>query len=409
VDRLIFHCYCNNFYASCECLERPELKNVPMAVAGDPERRTGIVVAKNELAKKAGVKTTDTVWAAKKKCPGIVFVPPRHKFYEKISARVNEVYRQYTEYVEPASIDESYLDLTGTLKFYGKTAVELADEIRRRVREEIGITISVGVSYNKVFAKMGSDYRKPDATTEITRENYKDILWPLPVSELLYAGKATVEILKKKNIHTIGDLAACTKMYMHDLLGKGGDQLWTFANGLDEEPVRLFGDREEVKSISKGKTFSRDLITEAEVKTGIAALVDDVAMQLRRQDLKGSVVQVQIKTPQLTTISRQLKLEHYTCLQHEILDVAMKLIKSNWNIGTLAPIRALTVGVTGLLPADQVVEQLSLFDFQENAEKKDRSKQEKLEAAVDLLRQKHGDKAITLGIQKNEDIGLRGI
>lgn len=404
MDRLIFHCDCNNFYASCECLERPELKNVPMAVAGDPERRTGIVVAKNELAKKAGVKTTDTVWAAKKKCPGIVFVPPRHKFYEKTSARVNEVYRQYTEYVEPASIDESYLDLTGTLKFYGKTAVELADEIRRRVREEIGITISVGVSYNKVFAKMGSDYRKPDATTEITRENYKDILWPLPVSELLYAGKATVEILKKKNIHTIGDLAACTKLYMHDLLGKGGDQLWTFANGLDEEPVRLFGDREEVKSISKGKTFSRDLITEAEVKTGIAALVDDVAMQLRRQDLKGSVVQVQIKTPQLTTISRQLKLEHYTCLQHEILEVALELIKANWNIGTLAPIRALTVGITGLLPADQVVEQLSLFDFQDNSEKKDRSKQEKLEATVDLLRQKHGDRAITLGIQKKADI-----
>lgn len=403
MDRLIFHCDCNNFYASCECLERPELKNVPMAVAGDPERRTGIVVAKNELAKKAGVKTTDTVWVAKKKCPGIVFVPPRHRFYEEISARVNEVYRQYTEYVEPASIDESSLDLTGTLKFYGKTAVELADEIRSRVREEIGITISVGVSYNKVFAKMGSDYRKPDATTEITRENYKDILWPLPVSDLLYAGKATVEVLKKKHIHTIGDLAACTKMYMHDLLGKGGDQLWTFANGLDEEPVRLFGDREEVKSISKGKTFSRDLVTEAEVKAGIAALVDDVAMQLRRQELKGSVVLVQIKTPQLTTISRQLKLEHYTCLQHKILEVALELIKANWNIGTLAPIRALTVGVTGLLPADQVVEQLSLFDFQDGVEKKDRSKQEKLEATVDLLRQKHGDKAITLGIHKNGD------
>ena len=406
MDRLIFHCDCNNFYASCECLERPELKNVPMAVAGDPERRTGIVVAKNELAKKAGVKTTDTVWAAKKKCPGIVFVPPRHKYYEEISARVNEVYRQYTEYVEPASIDESYLDLTGTLKFYGKTAVELADEIRRRVREKIGITISVGVSYNKAFAKMGSDYRKPDATTEITRENYKDILWPLPASDLLYAGKATVEVLKKKNIHTIGDLAACTKTYMHDLLGKGGDQLWVFANGLDDEPVRLFGDREEVKSISKGKTYAHDLITEPEVKAGVAALVDDVAMQLRRQGLKGSVVQVQIKTPQLTTMSRQLKLDHYTRLQHEIQKVAMDLIKGNWSIGTLSPIRALTVGITGLMPTDQVVEQLSLFDFQDSAEKKDRNKQEKLEATVDLLRQKHGDGAITLGMKKNDETGL---
>jgi len=408
MDRLIFHCDCNNFYASCECLEHPELKNVPMAVAGDPERRTGIVVAKNELAKRAGVKTTDTVWAAKKKCPEIVFVPPRHKFYEEISARVNDIYHQYTEYVEPASIDESYLDMTGTLGYYGKTPVELADEIRRRLREEIGITISVGVSYNKVFAKMGSDYKKPDATTEITRDNYKEILWPLPVSDLLYAGRATVEILKKKYINTIGDLANRSQEYMHDLLGKGGDQLWIFANGLDEEPVRRFGDREEVKSISKGMTFKRDLVAEAEVKTGLAVLVDEVAMQLRRQNLKGSVVQVQIKTPQLTTISRQLKLEHYTCLQHEIMDVALQLVKNNWNIGSVAPIRALTVGVTGLLPADQVVEQLSLFDLATgpSGAKSARDKQEKLEAAVDLLRQKHGDKAITLGIQKNEDIGL---
>ena len=408
MDRLIFHCDCNNFYASCECLERPELKNVPMAVAGDPERRTGIVVAKNELAKRAGVKTTDTVWAAKKKCPEIVFVPPRHKFYEEISARVNDIYHQYTEYVEPASIDESYLDMTGTLGYYGKTPVELADEIRRRLREEIGITISVGVSYNKVFAKMGSDYKKPDATTEISRDNYKEILWPLPVSDLLYAGRATVEILKKKYINTIGDLANRTQEYMHDLLGKGGDQLWIFANGLDEEPVRRFGDHEEVKSISKGMTFKRDLIAESEVKTGLAVLVDEVAMQLRRQNLKGSVVQVQIKTPQLTTISRQLKLEHYTCLQHEIMGVALQLVKNNWNIGSVAPIRALTVGVTGLLPADQVVEQLSLSDLATglSGAKSVRDKQEKLEAAVDLLRQKHGDKAIKLGIQKNEDTGL---
>lgn len=168
-ERLIFHCDCNNFFASCECLERPELKNVPMAVAGDPEYRTGIVVAKNELAKRAGVKTTDTVWQAQKKCPGIVFVPPRHGFYSEISDRVNAIYHEYTEYVEPASIDESYLDMTGTPKFYGMTPVELAGMLRKRVREEIGITISVGVSYNKVFAKMGSDYKKPDAILNVHR------------------------------------------------------------------------------------------------------------------------------------------------------------------------------------------------------------------------------------------------
>jgi len=403
--RTILHCDCNNYFASVELLDRPELRELPVAVAGDPEGRHGIILAKNMIAKKAGVVTAEPIWQAKRKCPGLILLPPHHEKYEALNKRINAIYLEITDQVEAFSIDESWLDVTGSRMLFGN-GVEIADLLRRRVREETGVTISVGVSDNKTWAKMGSDYRKPDATTEITRENYKDILWPLPVSELLYAGKATVEILKKKNIHTIGDLAACTKMYMHDLLGKGGDQLWTFANGLDEEPVRLFGDREEVKSISKGKTFSHDLITEVEVKTGIAALVDDIAMQLRRQGLKGSVVQVQIKTPQLTTISRQLKLEHYTCLQHEILEVALELIKANWNIGTIAPIRALTVGVTGLLPADQVVEQLSMFDFRDGAEKTDRSKQEKLEATVDLLRQKHGDGTITLGIQKNEDIGL---
>ena len=409
MDRIIFHCDCNNFYASCECLERPELKNVPMAVAGDPERRTGVVVAKNELAKKAGVRTTDTVWAARRKCPEIVFVPPRHAFYEQISAQVNEIYRRYTEYVEPASIDESYLDLTGTTSYYKMEPRGIADEIRERVRSEIGVTISVGVSFNKTFAKMGSDYKKPDATTVITRENFRDILWPLPVSELIYAGRATVEALSRRHIETIGDLARCSREYMRDILGKGGEHLWISANGLDEEPVRLFGEREEVKSISKGMTFRRDLISEEEIKTGLSVLVDEVAMGLRRQSLSCSVVQVQIKTPQLTSISRQIKLDHYTCLQHELIRIAMDLVRAHWHIGPSAPIRALTFGVTGLLPGDQITEQISLFDLtpgEKTAPKSDRKRQEKLEAAVDLLRQKHGDKAIRLGMPKNEEIGL---
>jgi len=322
-DRIIFHCDCNNFYASCECLERPELKNVPMAVAGDPEYRTGIVVAKNEIAKKAGVKTTDTVWQAKKKCPGIVFVPPRHRLYEKISRQINEIYHEYTEYVEPASIDESFLDMTGAAAYYGLDERELADELRRRIREEVGVTISVGVSFNRVFAKMGSDYKKPDATTVITRDNYRDILWPIPVSDLLFAGKATVEQLNRRYIFTVGDLARCSRQSVNDWLGKGGDMLWIYANGLDGAKVRRYGENEEVKSVSHGMTFRRNLVEIAEVRTGISVLVDDVAMQLRRQNLKGSVIQVQIKTPELRTISRQTTLDHHTFLQHEIKEVGM--------------------------------------------------------------------------------------
>lgn len=177
-QRLIFHCDCNNFFASCECLDHPELKNVPLAVAGDPENRLGVVVAKNEIAKKYGVKTTDTVWQAKRKCPGLVFVPPRHHLYQEISHRINDIYHEYTEYVEPASIDESYLDMTSAPEFYRRTLREMADMLRDRVRAEIGVTISVGVSFNKIFAKKGSDYKKPDATTVITRDNYRELLWP---------------------------------------------------------------------------------------------------------------------------------------------------------------------------------------------------------------------------------------
>ena len=410
-QRLIFHCDCNNFFASCECLDHPELKNVPLAVAGDPENRVGVVVAKNDLAKKYGVKTTDTVWQAQRKCPDLVFVPPRHHLYKEISNRINDIYHEYTEYVEPASIDESYLDMTGAPKFYGLSDRELADTLRDRIRTEIGITISVGVSYNKIFAKMGSDYKKPDATTEITPENYRDILWPLPVSDLMFAGKAAVSILNKKSIQTIGDLARQPKERLRDLLGKGGDQLWIYANGLDTEPVRKWGDAPEIKSVSRGMTFKRDLITEEEVKTGVAVLVDHVAMTLRRHALKGAVVNVQIKTPDLRSISRQTSLDHYTYLQHEIQEVAMQLIRDNWFIGEKAPIRAITVGVTKLLPADQAGDQIDMFDLlgASNPAKPStaqREKQEKLEAAVDIIRKRFGSSTITLGYQQNDEIGV---
>ena len=309
-ERLIFHCDCNNFFASCECLDRPELKTVPMAVAGDPENRVGIVVAKNDIAKKYGVKTTDTVWQAKKKCPGIVFVPPRHRFYKAVSDRVNAIYRDYTDFVEPASIDESYLDLTGTLDYYRMTPGKLADSIRNRVREEIGITISVGVASNKIFAKMGSDYKKPDATTVILGDAYRTILWPLPVSDLMFAGKASVQLLNQKGIQTVGDLAGQPRAYISSLLGKGGETLWMYANGLDTDPVRKWGDVPEVKSVSHGMTFRRDLVTPEEIATGVAAQAERIAMDLRRQNLKGSVISVQIKTPQLVTVSRQTSLLH---------------------------------------------------------------------------------------------------
>ena len=401
---LIFHCDCNNFFASCECMVNPALRDVPMAVAGDPENRVGIVVAKNQLAKLAGVKTTDTVWQARKKCPEIVFVPPRHHFYKQISDQVNAIYHEYTDYVEPASIDESYLDMTGAPEYYHLTERKLADQIRGRIRSEIGITISVGVSYNRIFAKMGSDYKKPDATTVITPDNYKSILWPLPVSDLMFAGKATTALLEQKGITTIGELACQPRESIVSLLGQAGSFIWDHANGLDDSPVRPWGYHEAAKSVSHGMTFRKNLVALQEVRTGVSYLSDRVATNLRRNGQKGSVISVSIKSPELKVKSRQTAMDHYTWLQHEISDVSMRLISEFWQVSESAPIRAITVGITKLISTDEDVEQVSLLD---DGDFDKRKKQDKLESAIDELRRRTGKKAVTRGFQKNEDIGIK--
>ena len=400
-DRLIFHCDCNNFFASCECLERPELWNVPMAVAGDPEKRTGVVVAKNELAKRFNVRTTDTVWQALNKCPDLVLVPPRHDYYADVSRRVNAIYREYTDFVEPASIDESYLDMTGVPDYLCTTPEALADLLRKRVREEIGISISVGVSFNKVFAKLGSDYKKPDATTLITRFNFRDILWPLPVGDLLYVGRASKQVLALRGISTIGDLAQQTPQLLTQWLGKGGEGLWRAANGLDTEPVQLYGHQSEVKSVSRGSTFKHDLTTLDEMIPALSPLADEVATQLRRHRLKGSVIQLQIKDPQLNTISRQMQLSSPTQLHREIMDCAKALLVQHWPLNEKAPIRAMTVGVTNLCPEDTVTEQISLFV--EDQPQHRRENQEKLERAIDQIRNKLGKQAISMGFHTQDE------
>lgn len=412
--RLIFHCDGNNFFASCECIEHPEWRDVPMAVAGDPKDRCGIVVAKNELAKKAGVKTTDTIWQARQKCPNILFVPPHHDEYARVSRRMNAIFREYTDFVEPASIDESYLDMTGAPGFYGLSPRELADLLRRRVRKEIGITISVGVSFCKVFAKMGSDYRKPDATTLIFRENYQEMLYPLPVATMLYAGRASVQTMARHGIRTIGELAARSRADLRRMLGKSGEQLWLYANGLDDSHVRRYEDRPEVKSVSRGMTFRRDLVNMEEVRCGVSVLVDEIAATLRQSGLKGSVISVTLKAPTLHTLSHQVTLPHPTYLQQEIRTVTMRLITDHWSVSAKSPVRSITVGVSHLSGENEAyTEQLSLFDLCTsvgNAEKEPTvglEKQEKVEAAVAKLRQRLGNDAVSLGCYDNDEIGVR--
>ena len=252
MDRVILHCDMNSFFASVELLEHPELRSKPVAVCGDPDSRHGIILAKNEAAKKYGIKTAETIWQARKKCPGLVLLPPHMNKYKHYSQELNKIYQRYTDLVEPFSIDESWMDVTASLNLFG-SGRQIADEIRQTVKKELGLTLSAGVSFNKIFAKMGSEYKKPDATTEITRENYKELLWPLDAGEMFFVGKASAQKLRNIGIKTIGDIAASSPDALSALLGKVGRSLWEHANGIDDSPVMHFAHREKIKSVGNGR------------------------------------------------------------------------------------------------------------------------------------------------------------
>jgi Nucleotidyltransferase/DNA polymerase involved in DNA repair len=390
-DRIILHCDLNCFFASVELLSHPDLREVPTAVCGDPASRHGIILAKNEPAKRLGIVTAETIWQARKKCPSLVLLPPHHELYRSYSKKVNDIYGQYTDLVEPFGIDESWLDLTGSAHLFGGDPKEIADEIRGRVRRELGLTLSVGVSFNKVFAKLGSDYKKPDATTVISRENWRAIVWPLPVGVLLFAGRAARQALEQHGIRTVGELAACPPEVPETLLGKMGRQLWDYANGLEHEPVRSRYDREPVKSVGSGTTFSRDLTTRDQARSGIDLLADSVAVRLRRCGMYAGGVQLTLRTPDFKTISRQKQFSSPTHLMRELSGGAMELLNSAWK--PPAPIRMLTVTAISLTPSGETFEQEDLFA----ADPSDRERRGKLELAMDGIRGKYGMDAIRFG------------
>lgn len=401
MDRIILHCDCNCFYASCELLSHPDLRQLPVAVCGDPTERHGIILAKNEPAKRCGVKTAETIWKAKQKCPGLILLPPHHRLYAEYSKKINAVYGEYTDLVEPFGIDESWLDVTHTVHLFGGDPKSLADVLRTRMKQELGLTLSVGVSFNKVFAKLGSDYKKPDATTVISRENWQKIVWPLPVGDLLYVGGAAQKLLKQYGVETIGQLAACDPGMLETLMGKLGFQLYEYANGLSQEPVRSRYDAEPVKSMGNGTTFPKNLTTRAEVQTGVAMLADSVAMRLRRCGLYASGIQVTIRDPEFRDRSRQRQLAVPTHLIRDLTDNAMALVGELWK--PPSPIRALTVTAIHLVQDGQAYEQVDLFTA---AAAPKREKQEKLEAAMDRIRGKYGTGAILFGAaqpEKEED------
>lgn len=360
-QRIILHCDCNNYFASIESLLRPELKDIPMAVAGNPKNRHGIIVSKNELAKAAGVKTAETIAQAKRKCPNLICVEPDHKLYSEYSRRINKIYNLYSERVEPFSIDESSLDMTNTWHNFALSPKAFADLLRQHIKTEIGITISVGVSYNRIFAKLASDLKKPDATTVIMQGDMENIVWPLDITHLLYVGKVTAEKLRKLNINTIGDIAKTDPDFLQSFLGKQGKLLSTYAKGLDQSEIQKFTELEEAKSIGNGSTFSQNLTNWQEINLNIRRLIEKVSSRLKKSNRVANVIQIQIKSDDFQVNSRQTTLDYPLQEADHIEVVALQLMEELWDEET--PIRLITVTASDLQDKDTVYKQVSLEDY----------------------------------------------
>lgn len=377
-QRIILHSDANAFYASVECALQPELKGKAVAVCGSTELRHGIVLAKSELAKKAGVKTGMANWEAKRLCPNLIIVPPRHEIYAEYSKRLHEIYLSYTDLVEPYGLDECWLDVTHNLKNH----FQIADEIRERVKRELDITVSIGISFNKVFAKLGSDMKKPDAVTHISQENYKQTVWRLPCSDLLYCGRATTEKLHRLGIKTIGGLANFSREYLAEQFGKNGETLWLYANGLDDSPVCRYGEGEQAKSVGHGITCVSDLHTLEEVSAVLISLSQEIGQKLRQLHLQARGIQVTVRDNQLKFHSWQQQLEQPTQCAATLSKAGAKLLAERylWK----QAIRALTISAINLESVDSP-NQISLFEGESDA------RQRKIEGALDGLREKFGD------------------
>ncbi len=401
--RTILHSDLNNFYASVECLRNPEIRNFPVVVVGSKEDRHGIVLAKNMIAKGFGVKTGDVYWEAKQKCGGtLIEVQADFSTYINVSREVRKIYEDYADRIEAYGIDECWLDVSSSLKLFGNGR-EIAETIRERIKKEIGLTVSIGVSWNKIFAKLGSDMKKPDAVTEITPENYKLKVWTLPVEDLLYVGKATQQKLNRMGIKTIGDLAQADEQTLVNLLGKWGSYLHTFANGKDESPVTKIGEEESIKSIGNSLTVYRDLVDDNDVEPVIYLLADSVCARMREAGLnKARTVHVYARANNLVGFQKQGKLSRPSGTMQDVAKTAFKLFKEvyPWE----KPVRSLGISVSGFLFGN---EQLDLFGDLEKDEK-----QKRLDNAIDKLRAKYGNNIIQAAIVYNDpklkDLDIKG-
>jgi DNA polymerase-4 len=387
--RTILHSDMNNCYASIELLHHPELREKPLAVGGDPEARHGIVLAKDQLAKKAGVQTGMALWQARQVCPDIVFVPPRMDLYLRFSRLAHEIYADYTDMQEPFGVDESWLDVTDSCTLKGD-GFQIANQISNRIKRELGITVSIGVSWNKIFAKLGSDYKKPDAITVISKENYKDIVWKLPASDLLYVGKSTEKKLRTLGILTIGQLAQADPKLLKSVFGKMGLVLSLFANGEDQTPVNKENIHAPIKSIGNSTTTPRDLETYEDVAIITYALSESVSARLRENNFACNVVEISVRDNELYSFTRQKKISNPTDITNEIAETALELFRENYKWEK--PIRSIGVRASDLTNPCCAT-QLSLF-----VDEAYRDKLRRADRTVDEIRRRFGYKSIQRGL-----------
>ncbi len=390
--RIILHCDVNNFFASVECALNPSLKDLPLAVTGEKSKRNGIVLAKNNIAKMCGVQTGDVIFKAKQKCPDLICVRPHHDVYEKYSKKIRKIYEEYTDRVEPFGIDECWLDITDTAKFFG-TPIEIANTLRQRIKDEIGVTISVGISFSKTFAKLGSDMKKPDAVTQIPYSTFKKQTYHLPLNSIIGIGKKLEVHLNKMNIYTLGDLANYDEKVIKKRFGVVGENLQKKLQGIGDDEIASAFDIKQVKSIGNGTTTIVDIKTMDEMKSVVMFLCDEIATRLRKKKLVGCTIHIGLRKNDLTHISKTHTIENLTNTAKELYEESIKMIEKMWDKYTL--IRSVRISVSNLQD-ETAINQLNFFD------KKNDKKQ--LNKAIDKIREKYGYKSIQPLITKNEEL-----
>ncbi len=387
-ERIILHCDLNNFFASVSLLFNQTLRDLPVAVCGSKAERHGIVLAKNEIAKRYNVKTAEAIWQAKQKCPDLVILPPNYEKYEEYSLRARKIYAKYTDKIEPFGIDECWLDVTGSTMLFG-SGEEIADKIRRDIKNELGITVSIGVSFNKVLAKLGSDMKKPDAVTVLSRENFKEKIYHLPVSDLLFAGRKTAAKLNSIGVFSIGDLTIIGDETLNRILGKNGTDLKKFALGLDDSPVLDMSDKTPPKSIGKSVTGAKDFKTEEEIWQMLLILSEEVTEKLRKERLFAGGVQVHIRDTDLVTKEPSRALVSPTDVSTVLAEAALDVFRENFYWET--PVRS--IGVRAInLKKDIIAEQTDLFE-----DVNEKRKKETIENSIYSIREKFGRDSLKRG------------